>query len=71
MKGGKGFQRRIAKQTTLLRSKPLTRVELRRVFERADDLGGFADAAENREAGQTQAHQQGAGGFGNHGEGCR
>ena len=26
---------------------------------------GFAEAAENREAGQAQAHQQGAGGFGN------
>ena len=24
---------------------------------------GFAEAAENREAGQAQAHQQGAGGF--------
>ena len=37
----------------------------RRVFERANGLGVLAGAAENREAGQAQAYQQGAGGFGN------
>ena len=39
----------------------------RRVFERANGLGVLADAAERRETGQAQAHQQGAGGFGNNG----
>ena len=34
-------------------------------LERANGLGVLAGAAENRETGQTQAHQQGAGGFGN------
>jgi len=41
----------------------------RRVFERAGDLGVLAGAAENREAGQPEAHQQGAGGFGDSGDG--
>jgi hypothetical protein len=35
-------------------------------FEREDELGVLADAAEGYEAGQSQAHQQGAGGFRNH-----
>ena len=39
------FSEEVLKQTTLLRSKPLTRMELRRVFERADDLGVLAGAA--------------------------
>jgi hypothetical protein len=33
-------------------------------FEREDELGVLADAAEGYEAGQSQAHQQGAGRFG-------
>ncbi len=37
----------------------------RRVFERANDLGVFAVAAEDRKTSQSQAHQQGAGGFRN------
>ena len=37
----------------------------RRVFERANDLGFLAGVADNRKAGQSQAHQQGARGFRN------
>ena len=37
-------------------------------FERRIPLAVFADAAEGEEAGEAQAHQQGAGGFGDDGK---